>query len=178
MHIKALPSVPWWIGGRASGGESLCSFLARTGTSAGVKDSEVTTLTQQIRRQIFPRHSPTKLLSGPVQNWTETVQNWNGETVQNWNSEGRRRNHLAINDYGLIIWCRPQDTALLESNRSGGWHQRGLSLWAARESPNAAYPVRPDSDQEQALWFHAPNSGGLGAEPPRNVEKHRLPLRC
>jgi hypothetical protein len=79
-------------------------------------------------------------LSGPEQNRTATEQNRTA-TEQKWICEGRGTNLFATRRLAEMLVHRPQDTALLESNRSGGRRQRGFGLGAARRREAAARPV-------------------------------------
>ena len=67
------------------------------------------------------------------------------ETEQNRISVLWQCNWLVISAFQAIIGSRPQDTALLESNRSGGLRQRGFCLRAVRGF----------------ITVHGPNSGAL-----------------
>ena len=68
-----------------------------------------------------------------------------------------------MKDLEATLTRRPQDTALLESNRSGGLRQWGFCLRGACWSN---FSTRPEFLSNQAPWPHAKNSGGLEAEPP------------
>jgi hypothetical protein len=73
------------------------------------------------------------VVSGPVQNRTQTVQNRTRETVQNRNLSVRFGIRWCSMVWVATVGCRPQDTALPEGNRSGGRRQRGrkprVSAW-------------------------------------------------
>ena len=92
------------------------------------------------------------------------------ETDQNRISSSRRCNWLVTGALKPNVKRRPQDTALLESNRSGVLRQRSSCL---RSACGRGTCTRFKSYSHQVPWPYAENSGGLEAEPPRTPPESR-----
>jgi len=100
-------------------------------------------------------------LSGPEQNRTAPVQKRTGRLFKAAFQVRTAAKRWQTGSWGEMLRRRLQDTALLESNRSGIRRQRGLRA--------------PRIGEPQAHWLHAENSGGLGTAPPRTAMRVLVP---